>query len=67
MHDPFEVMQAGFYSLDECRDFSIAPLSLELIARAVDPASNRRFRHGLVRKEEIALLGTLSELFMCAE
>lgn len=62
-HDPYEVMQAGFYTLDECRDFPVAPMSLEIISSAINHAANGELLSGLKRKDGIPILGTLSELF----
>lgn len=61
--DPREVSQAGFYTLDECRDFTIAPLSLHLISQAIHLNQKGQKAPGFTRKEGIQIVGALSELY----
>lgn len=61
--DPKEVLQAGFYTPEECRHFTIAPLSLNLIMQAIELTKDGNLTPGFVRKEGIQIVGTLSEFY----
>ncbi|NLI92349.1 MAG: NUDIX hydrolase [Peptococcaceae bacterium] len=61
--DPGEVLQAGFYSPEECAGFNIAPLSLHVMSKAIEYMKEGSINPGFVWKEDIQIVGALSELF----
>ncbi|HHV65941.1 MAG TPA: NUDIX hydrolase [Peptococcaceae bacterium] len=62
--DPGEVMQAGFYSLEDCQKLeNIAPLSLEMISKALQYTREGNLAPGFIRREGIKVVGALSELY----
>lgn len=62
--DPGEVMQAGFYSLEDCQKLSnVAPLSLEMLTKALQYTREGNLTPGFVRREGIKVVGALSELY----
>jgi ADP-ribose pyrophosphatase YjhB (NUDIX family) len=62
-HDPVEVIQAGFYSLEDCRNLPIAPMSLEVITKAIEHTGKENPSPGLIHNEGVPMFGALSELF----
>ncbi|RNC28542.1 MAG: Diadenosine hexaphosphate hydrolase [Candidatus Dichloromethanomonas elyunquensis] len=62
--DPGEVMQAGFFSPEECSGFNIAPLSLHVIRKAIEYGEQGCRNPGFILKEDIQISGSLSELFI---
>lgn len=58
-----EVSQAGFFTPDEYRDFYIAPLSHHLITKALECTKAGNLTPGLIRNNNIQLVGALSKLF----
>lgn len=61
--DLVEVSQADFYTPEECKDLNIAPLSLHVIKEAIAQTTEGRPTPGLVRKEGVQMVGSLSELY----
>lgn len=61
--DLVEVSQADFYSPEECKDLNIAPLSLHVIEEAIKQTNKEHLTPGLIRKEGIQMVGSLSELY----
>lgn len=61
--DPAEVSQAGFYTPQECQEFNIAPLSLHVIKKGIEYEQKGILTPGLVRKEGIQIVGSLSEFY----
>ena len=61
--DLVEVSQAGFYTPEECQSFNIAPLSLHVINKALEYHRKGIVTPGLIRKDGIQIVGTLSEFY----
>jgi len=61
--DLTEVSQAAFCAPEECQNLNIAPLSLHLIKKAIEQTSNGNPASGLIRQEDIQMVGALSELY----
>lgn len=62
--DPCEVLQAGFFTPEECRLFNnIAPLSIHVVEKAVEYTRRGLPVPGFIEKKDIQIVGALSELF----
>jgi 8-oxo-dGTP diphosphatase len=61
--DPGEVLQAGFYTPEECSDLDIAPLSLHVLRKAIEYKEKGNPGPGFTLKADIEIMGALSALF----
>jgi len=61
--DPAEVLQAGFYTPEECSGFNIAPLSLFVVEKAIQCVKEGNPAPGFIQNNDIQVVGALSKLF----
>jgi len=61
--DPSEVLQAGFFTPEECRNYNIAPLSAHVVSKAIEYINRGISVPGFILKDNIQIVGALSELF----
>lgn len=62
--DPTEVMNAGFFSPEQYRELDIAPLSLQVVSKALAYQKQEIENPGFILEQNIPLSGKLSELYI---
>ncbi|ADY54658.1 NUDIX hydrolase [Syntrophobotulus glycolicus DSM 8271] len=65
--DPAEVSAVGFFAPEQCSDFNAAPLSVDMIEKAIKYTKPGPANPGFIRKDTISMVGSLTTLFTLPE